>query len=119
LVEWTTSAFMLGNMVGASTLTRLSDKIGRRPILISSLLILGITGSLSALASGIISLTLGRFVQGICSPVCALMNFSDKSDCKWMFFIQEKKCIHKTLLRTLHHKTLLQINRKFFLPGIF
>lgn len=26
LVEWTTSAFMLGNMIGASSLTYLSDK---------------------------------------------------------------------------------------------
>ncbi|MCP9264225.1 hypothetical protein DINM_022247 [Dirofilaria immitis] len=68
LLEWTTSAFMLGNMIGASTLTYLSDKFGRRPVLISSLLALGIIGLLTSLAENILAFIIGRFIQGFCSP---------------------------------------------------
>ncbi|VDM96124.1 unnamed protein product [Thelazia callipaeda] len=68
LAEWTTSAFMLGNMIGASTLTRLSDRYGRRPVLVFSLLALGITGLLCALANSITMFAVCRLLQGICSP---------------------------------------------------
>lgn len=68
LADWTTSAFMIGNMIGASALTHLSDRIGRKPVLIFSLLTLGITGSASLLAESIHVLTFGRFLQGICTP---------------------------------------------------
>uniref|UniRef100_A0A1I7VCL9 MFS domain-containing protein n=1 Tax=Loa loa TaxID=7209 RepID=A0A1I7VCL9_LOALO len=75
LLEWTTSAFMLGNMIGASTLTYLSDKIGRRPVLISSLLLLGIFGALTSLAESIRTFIIGRFIQGFCSPGVLLVGW--------------------------------------------
>ncbi|VDK66934.1 unnamed protein product [Onchocerca ochengi] len=68
LLEWTTSGFMLGNMIGASTLTYLSDKFGRRPVLILSLLVLGIIGLLTSFAESILAFIIGRFIQGFCSP---------------------------------------------------
>ncbi|EJW77193.1 hypothetical protein WUBG_11900, partial [Wuchereria bancrofti] len=75
LIEWTSSAFMLGNMIGASTLTYLSDKIGRRPILISSLLSLGIIGTLISLAENILAFIIGRFIQGFLSPGVLLVSW--------------------------------------------
>nr|CRZ25404.1 Bm4958 [Brugia malayi] len=75
LIEWTSSAFMLGNMIGASTLTYLSDKIGRRPTLISSLLSLGIIGTLISLAENILAFIIGRFIQGFFSPGVLLVSW--------------------------------------------
>ncbi|VBB33609.1 unnamed protein product [Acanthocheilonema viteae] len=75
LVEWTTSAFMLGNMIGASSLTYLSDNIGRRPVLISSLLSLGIIGILTSSAKDIVVFIIGRFIQGFCSPGALLVGW--------------------------------------------
>ncbi|VDK80936.1 unnamed protein product [Litomosoides sigmodontis] len=75
LVEWTTSAFMLGNMIGASSLTYLSDNIGRRPVLIFSLLSLGIVGILTSLSDNIVTFIVGRSVQGFCSPGSLLVGW--------------------------------------------
>ncbi|KHN76207.1 Putative transporter [Toxocara canis] len=73
LADWTTSAFMLGNMFGASVLTHISDRIGRRPVLLLSLMTLAIVGSASVLAESIHLFTFGRFLQGICSPGICLV----------------------------------------------
>jgi hypothetical protein len=65
LGDWTTSAFLFGNMVGGSFPAVLSDKFGRRPLLIGSLFLIGSTGCLSSLAPEIFTFILLRFVQGI------------------------------------------------------
>uniref|UniRef100_A0A0M3HRM4 MFS domain-containing protein n=1 Tax=Ascaris lumbricoides TaxID=6252 RepID=A0A0M3HRM4_ASCLU len=73
MADWTTSAFMFGNMLGASALTRISDRIGRRPVLLFSLMTLSVTGAASVLADSIHVFTFGRFLQGICSPGICLV----------------------------------------------
>ncbi|CAG9535751.1 unnamed protein product [Cercopithifilaria johnstoni] len=75
LLEWTSSAFMLGNMIGSSSLTYLSDNIGRRPVLISSLLLLGIVSMLTCLAGSIVTFIIGRLIQGFCSPGALLVGW--------------------------------------------
>ncbi|MFH4974803.1 hypothetical protein AB6A40_001512 [Gnathostoma spinigerum] len=73
--EWSTSALLIGNMIGASVLTHLSDRSGRRPVLIASLLLLGTLGILTALSPTLNMITFGRFLQGICSPGVSLVGW--------------------------------------------
>ncbi|KAH7727792.1 sugar transporter [Aphelenchoides avenae] len=73
--EWTTSAFLFGNMVGGSVLPQLSDRHGRRPIFLTSLLLIGILGSLSAACPDVYSFTFMRFAQGAFFPGCVVTNW--------------------------------------------
>ncbi|VDK44831.1 unnamed protein product [Anisakis simplex] len=73
LADWTTSAFMLGNMLGATVLTQLSDKYGRRPVLIFSLIGLTLAGFISVFANNVHVVTLGRLLQGACAPGLCLV----------------------------------------------
>ncbi|KAH7707510.1 sugar transporter [Aphelenchoides avenae] len=74
LADLTTSSFLLGNVVGAS-LARLSDKYGRRPVLIVGLLLVGIIGCLSSFMPEVYSLSIMRFLQGVSYTTCGLANW--------------------------------------------
>ncbi|CAD5209869.1 unnamed protein product [Bursaphelenchus okinawaensis] len=73
--DYSSMIFVLGNMVGASTISRFSDLKGRRPALLISLTGLGFFGVLSAFSPSIVVFTMFRFVQGIFLPGCGMTNW--------------------------------------------
>jgi OCT family organic cation transporter-like MFS transporter 4/5 len=75
LADWTTSSFLMGNMLGGTLLTRLSDWCGRRPVLITSMLMFGTTGLISSVVPNIYLLAFMRFLQGIFFTGCVLTNW--------------------------------------------
>uniref|UniRef100_A0A915DSD3 Major facilitator superfamily (MFS) profile domain-containing protein n=1 Tax=Ditylenchus dipsaci TaxID=166011 RepID=A0A915DSD3_9BILA len=72
MVEYTTSAFLFGVVIGSTFLPFLSDKKGRRLVLLSSMTVIGLTGCGSAFASGIYSFIVLRFMQGIFFTGCSV-----------------------------------------------
>ncbi|KAH7714388.1 sugar transporter [Aphelenchoides avenae] len=78
LADLTTSSFLLGNVVGAS-FAGISDRhvsvLGRRPVLVTSLSLVGVMGCVSSLAPDIYTLSVVRFVQGVFYTACGLANW--------------------------------------------
>ncbi|CAD5205828.1 unnamed protein product [Bursaphelenchus okinawaensis] len=70
-----TSMYLFGNMVGACTVARLADLIGRRPLIIVNVFILGVVGLISATSSSIYEYIALRFVQGIFFPGCGIVSW--------------------------------------------
>ncbi|KAK0423687.1 hypothetical protein QR680_008278 [Steinernema hermaphroditum] len=64
LADWTTSAFMIGNMIGGSALSHMADRIGRRPAVVLSTIGLGVVGCLSALSPNVYVFSVMRCFQG-------------------------------------------------------
>ncbi|TKR96373.1 hypothetical protein L596_010401 [Steinernema carpocapsae] len=64
LADWTTSAFMIGNMIGGSALSHMADRSGRRPAVMWSTLGLGFVGCLSALSPNVYVFSVMRCFQG-------------------------------------------------------
>uniref|UniRef100_A0A1I7SRY8 MFS domain-containing protein n=2 Tax=Bursaphelenchus xylophilus TaxID=6326 RepID=A0A1I7SRY8_BURXY len=81
LADLTTTAFLVGNVVGASTMARLSDSFGRRPTLVISLLLMGLSGSLSALSPNIYFFAVCRLIQGYFFAGCIILNWVLSYEC--------------------------------------
>ncbi|CAD5217800.1 unnamed protein product [Bursaphelenchus xylophilus] len=81
LADLTTTAFLIGNAIGSSLITRLSDTHGRRPTLAVSLLILGLSGSLSALSPNIYFFIVCRLIQGFFFAGCVIINWVLSYEC--------------------------------------
>uniref|UniRef100_A0A1I8AEA2 MFS domain-containing protein n=1 Tax=Steinernema glaseri TaxID=37863 RepID=A0A1I8AEA2_9BILA len=64
LADWTTSAFMIGNMIGGSALSHMADRVGRRPAVVLSTIGLGVVGCLSALSPNVYVFSVMRCFQG-------------------------------------------------------
>lgn len=64
-VQLTLTTFMIGLAVGQLVLGTLSDRIGRRPLLIAGAAVLTVTSALCAIAPSIGFLIVLRFVQGL------------------------------------------------------
>ncbi|KAK6050316.1 hypothetical protein COOONC_12179 [Cooperia oncophora] len=62
--EMTSSVYFLGNLVLGQMYCMAADRIGRRPVLVWSLLVSGIAGVLAAFASNFYLMLFGRFIQG-------------------------------------------------------
>ncbi|VDO44585.1 unnamed protein product [Haemonchus placei] len=62
--ELTSSVYFLGNLVLGQIYCMAADRIGRRPVLVWSLLVSGLAGVLAAFASNLYLMLLGRFIQG-------------------------------------------------------
>ncbi len=76
LVGWAThSAFLIGTCVGSSVLPLLSDAKGRRTILLWSLTLLGVFGTLSALSVNILMFIVLRFATGLFFVGCGVTNW--------------------------------------------
>lgn len=63
--QWTLSVFVLGFAGGQIFLGPLSDRVGRRPVLLCGLVAYVITGIVCALAPSIMVLVIMRFLQGL------------------------------------------------------
>ncbi|KAF1763575.1 hypothetical protein GCK72_011841 [Caenorhabditis remanei] len=73
--ELTTSIYFLGNLLIGQLFAVLADRFGRRPIIIFSLLLTGIAGSLGSLAPNFPLLVVARFVQGSCYTPLTTVNY--------------------------------------------
>lgn len=73
--ELTTSIYFLGNLLIGQLFAVLADRFGRRPIIIFSLLLTGLAGSLGSLAPNFPLLVLARFVQGSCYTPLTTVNY--------------------------------------------
>uniref|UniRef100_A0A8R1DEK3 MFS domain-containing protein n=1 Tax=Caenorhabditis japonica TaxID=281687 RepID=A0A8R1DEK3_CAEJA len=74
--EMTSSVFFLGNGVLGQIYAVAADRIGRRPVLIASLFISGLSGILAAYAPTFETMLIGRFFQGSCFTVGPIINHS-------------------------------------------
>uniref|UniRef100_A0A914DVP5 Major facilitator superfamily (MFS) profile domain-containing protein n=1 Tax=Acrobeloides nanus TaxID=290746 RepID=A0A914DVP5_9BILA len=75
LLQWTAGSFLLGNMIGGSLISRLSDKYGRRIMMVFSLFGLGFIGVLSAMATNIYFFIFLRLCQGACFTGSGITNW--------------------------------------------
>lgn len=67
------TVYLFATMISQLVLGNLADRIGRRPVMIGSLLVFGLGGVICALSPSIEVLLLGRFVQGLGSSVCVFL----------------------------------------------
>lgn len=67
------TVYLVATMFSQLALGNLADRIGRRPVMIGSLLVFGIGGILCAVSTSIEALLVGRFVQGLGSSVCIFL----------------------------------------------
>ncbi len=65
LVGWVTSSLVIGCMAGFLTAGFLSDRFGRKKVLVATALLLSVGGILCAFAPSLIFLILGRVIGGI------------------------------------------------------
>lgn len=80
LVETSTTIYMVGNAVGAVTLTSLSDRFGRKYVMLLMLWIQGIIGFGAAFANSYILFTILRFFIALLNMVSYIqLNFNDWS----------------------------------------
>ncbi|KAJ1346852.1 hypothetical protein KIN20_001763 [Parelaphostrongylus tenuis] len=66
LTEWSTSFFMVGNMIGGSTLSCAADRFGRRPLLLICLSFQAVFAFLSSLSTSVGTFAICRLLQGAC-----------------------------------------------------
>uniref|UniRef100_A0A914IDF3 Major facilitator superfamily (MFS) profile domain-containing protein n=1 Tax=Globodera rostochiensis TaxID=31243 RepID=A0A914IDF3_GLORO len=81
LVEMSTSAFVGGMAVGSAITPIFTDLLGRRPVLVTILLIAGGSGCLSALSTNIFVFNALRFVQGLSFSGVSLTNWVLAYEC--------------------------------------
>ncbi|KHJ92358.1 Tat pathway signal sequence domain protein [Oesophagostomum dentatum] len=62
--ELTSSVYFLGNLLLGQIYCMAADRIGRRPVLVWSLIVAGLAGIGSSLAPTFYLMLLGRFIQG-------------------------------------------------------
>lgn len=74
-------------------------RIGRRPVLLFSLMTLSVTGAASVLADSIHVFTFGRFLQGICSPVIVAIQNIFLEQCVQQFILKYSTFIIESLKR--------------------
>ncbi len=67
------TVYLFATMISQLALGNLSDKIGRRPVMIGSMLVFAAGSIICAAAGSIESLLIGRFVQGFGAAVCVFL----------------------------------------------
>ncbi len=67
------TVYLFATMLSQLLLGNLADRIGRRPVMIGSLLVFSVGGAICALSTSIEMLLFGRFVQGFGSAVCVFL----------------------------------------------
>lgn len=73
LVQWTLTIFMVALLVAQPILGYCADRFGRRPVMIGSLALFALGCFVSATASSMTMLLLGRFLQGFGGSVCTFL----------------------------------------------
>ncbi|EYC07425.1 hypothetical protein Y032_0070g425 [Ancylostoma ceylanicum] len=66
LAEWSTSFFMIGNMIGGCTLSHAADRFGRRPILLLCLTFQALSALLASFSKSVHIFSICRLLQGAC-----------------------------------------------------
>lgn len=79
-VQLTLTAFMIGLAVGQLVIGPLSDRFGRRPLLLGGTLICAVSSAACALAPSIGTLTAARFVTGFCGAAGIVLSRAVISD---------------------------------------
>ncbi|KAK6737118.1 hypothetical protein RB195_019673 [Necator americanus] len=64
LIEWSTSFFMIGNMIGGCTLSHAADRFGRRPIMLLCLTFQALSALLASLSTSVHIFSVCRLLQG-------------------------------------------------------
>ena len=72
MVGWIVTAFLLVAAASASLCSRLGDMFGRRRMLLGVLVVAGVGSLVSALATGVVGVILGRAIQGVSGAVLPL-----------------------------------------------
>ena len=72
MVGWIVTAFLLGAAASASLCSRLGDMFGRRRMLLGVLVVAGAGSLVSASATGIVGVIVGRAIQGVSGAVLPL-----------------------------------------------
>ena len=73
LVQWTLTIFMIASLIAQPVLGNIADRWGRRPVMIISLGVFAIGCFISAGASSMEWLLVGRFLQGFGGSVCMFL----------------------------------------------
>lgn len=73
--QLSTAMFLFGIILGSIVLPRLSDHIGRHPILCFSLILSGTVGCISATVPFVQMFVALRFLQGVCFPGVGITNW--------------------------------------------
>jgi DHA1 family bicyclomycin/chloramphenicol resistance-like MFS transporter len=80
-VQLTLSLFLLGFAIGQLVCGPISDRVGRRPLLLSGLLLFAVAGLICALSPSLTVLIIARFVQGIGASVGPVLARAIVRDC--------------------------------------
>ncbi|CAD6195708.1 unnamed protein product [Caenorhabditis auriculariae] len=75
LADGTTTAFMVGNMIGGIFITQIGDRYGRQPVFIACLMMMAFFGLLSAMAQDVYLLCIMRFIHGIFYTAAGLVGW--------------------------------------------
>ncbi|PAV83862.1 hypothetical protein WR25_03803 isoform D [Diploscapter pachys] len=81
LNEMTTSAFFFGNLCLGQVYSTMADRLGRRPIIVWSLIMSGLFGSLGALAPNYCLFLVSRFLQGSFFNALTVINWVMAIEC--------------------------------------
>ena len=73
MAQLTLSIYLFASMISQVVLGNITDRKGRRPVMIGGLLLFGAGGVVCAVAPGIEILLAGRFIQGFGSSVCVFL----------------------------------------------
>lgn len=73
MVQMVLTVYLLATLFAQIVLGNWSDRYGRRPVMVGSLLVFALGGFLCAIAPSIEMLLVGRFVQGFGSSVCIFL----------------------------------------------
>ncbi|XGW08491.1 hypothetical protein V3C99_011096 [Haemonchus contortus] len=73
LAEWSTSFFMIGNMLGGCSLSYAADRFGRRPLLLLCLAFQAVFSLLASLCPSVHLFSICRLLQGACYTGASLV----------------------------------------------
>ena len=74
MTGWAASSLLVGCMIGAGTSGWVSDRRGRKPVLLACALLFALSAVVSALAPGIAVLTWARFIGGIAIGAVSMLS---------------------------------------------
>jgi DHA1 family bicyclomycin/chloramphenicol resistance-like MFS transporter len=80
-LQWVLSSFLIGFGVGQFFIGPLSDRFGRRPVLIAGMVVYGIASALTLIAPSFETLLLARALQGLSTAATRVIATSVVRDC--------------------------------------
>jgi DHA1 family bicyclomycin/chloramphenicol resistance-like MFS transporter len=80
-LQWVLSSFLIGFGVGQFFIGPLSDRFGRRPVLIAGMIVYGVASALTLIAPSFETLLLARALQGLSTAATRVIATSVVRDC--------------------------------------